>query len=161
MFRLFRVNLRTPPSVILPSQTQQTLPHTGDWRSTQWQEGQEGVLYVLRDKKSGELLKVGKTEIATWEGRFEPYARAARRTGRELELDTWTVPKDSSRSIEYLEAQVRAQLEGQGHRLPWDNTGGRLGRPGPGVPGVYQSTTAEQGYVWDGETYVKTGEGSK
>ena len=33
-----------------------------------------------------------------------------------------------------FEAEIRAGMEKAGHRLPWDNTNGRLGRVGKGIP---------------------------
>lgn len=154
MFRLFRINLADPPRRVLSSYSQQTLKLDGAWKQASWPGEQEGLVYVLRDARSGELLKVGKSETSKFNGRFEPYARAGVRTGRELELDVWSISKEAGRTVEFVEAQVRAHLEGQGHKLPWDNTNRRLGRLGPGVPGVIQSSSAKQGWVWEGENYV-------
>ncbi|WP_338871435.1 hypothetical protein [Myxococcus stipitatus] len=140
---------------IVLSGEQKTLSLSGKWYETEWLSGQEGIVYVLRDARSGEILKVGKTEVSAFDSRFQPYARAGRRTGRELELDAWAVPMSSERTIESLEGDVRRHLESQGHLLPWDNTNSRLGRPGPGVPGVYQSSTAKKGFHWNGDSYTK------
>jgi hypothetical protein len=95
----------------------------------------DDLVYVLRDLDNGELLKVGKSTVEKAGGRFGPYARAGARTGRNLGLDVLTF-KAESFTAEAIEAEIRSTLESQGHRLPWDNTAARLGRPGPGVPGA-------------------------
>ncbi|WP_241757793.1 RHS repeat-associated core domain-containing protein [Myxococcus landrumensis] len=140
---------------LIPSGEQKTLSLSGKWEETKWLPGHDGIVYVLRDSHSGEILKVGKTTVDKFEGRFDPYVRAGRRTGRELEVDAWTVSRNSGRTVQSIEGEVRQHLEAQGHAMPWDNSNGRLGRPGPGVPGVYQRTTAKKGYHWDGVEYVK------
>ncbi|MBL8953679.1 MAG: hypothetical protein JNK82_23090, partial [Myxococcaceae bacterium] len=111
----------------------------------------DDVIYVLRDTNSGELLKVGKSEVQTMGERFKPYVRAGERTERELAVDVFTV-KSEGRTAESIEKEVRAHLEGQGHKLPWDNTGNRLGRPGPGVPGAPIPRALRDKYEWEYST---------
>src|SRR4029079_9535450 len=114
------------------------------------------IVYVLRDAQTGELLKVGKTEIENFISRFRVYEKAAQDTRRHLVGDAWTVAKDAGRTIETVESDIRANLAAQGHSLPWDNTGKRLGRTGPGVPGTrLGSRLSKQGYRWEGENLVK------
>ena len=73
-------------------------------------------------------------------------------------MDTLTVQKNSGKSIESIEMEIRTQLGAEGHTLPWDNTGNRLGRPGPGVPGTrLPSRLSSEGYRWEGERLVKNG----
>jgi hypothetical protein len=133
-----------------------TIDLSGDWRSTQFTSGQSGIVYVLRDKNTGEKLKVGKTEPGTFVGRFEKYATAARQQERELVVDTFTVPKGGGKTIEAIEAEVRRGVGAIGGPLPWDNTQGRLGRVGPGVPGTrLPRRLRQQGYRWEGNKLIK------
>lgn len=85
---------------------------------------------VLRDAKTGELLKVGQSTSKTFVGRFEKYVAVGRRTGRELVVDAFEVPL-ARRGV--IESEIRRHL-GSMFPLPWDNTGRRLGVPGPGLP---------------------------
>ena len=87
-------------------------------------------MYILRDAKTGELLKVGQSTSGTFIGRFEKYAAAARRNGRELSLDVFEVPLAQRGAVE---GEIRRTL-GNLFSLPWDNTQRRLGFSGPGVP---------------------------
>ncbi|MFQ3650545.1 MAG: polymorphic toxin-type HINT domain-containing protein [Gemmataceae bacterium] len=61
---------------------------SGNWRSTPISKG-SGVLYALRDASDSTILKVGKTEGDTFEGRWEKYVTAAERCKRKLVLDIW------------------------------------------------------------------------
>ena len=93
----------------------------------------QSALYILRDA-DGTILKVGKTSAAAAKNRFSVYKGAGKKTGRELRLEVHPL-EESARKAEHYESALRAQLEGVGHALPWDNTRGRLGRPGFGTPG--------------------------
>jgi hypothetical protein len=144
------------PTEITVSANMVTIDLSGSWRSTTFETGQPWIIYVLKDKKTGEMLKVGKTEIGTWVGRFEKYATAGRRLGRELVLDAFTLPKTSTKTLRQLEAEVRRGAGAIGGPLPWDNEEGRLGRVGPGVPGtLLPRRLREQGYRWEGNNLVK------
>lgn len=133
--------------LILPS-GQQLLVDLSEstWRdSLQFARNEAGeivqteIVYVLRDKSTGELLKIGSTdveEIATT--RFPEYVNAGNKWKRELVADVWTFPEQKE-TAETFEAEMRATLEKAGEELPWDNTrivgrGRRLGRAGQGIP---------------------------
>jgi hypothetical protein len=108
------------------------------------------VVYVLRDADTDELLKVGQTTVASLDNRFPSYVAAAKRTGRNVVLDTMTFSeKATGVEVGKLEGELRKRLNAKGHPLPWDNTGGRLGRPGPGVPGLPLPPDLLPGHEWD------------
>ncbi|MBC9909424.1 RHS repeat-associated core domain-containing protein [Chitinophaga varians] len=134
---------------LITSENLKTLDLTGDWRSVGFDGNQEGMLYILKDADTGEYLKVGKTEANTMVGRFSKYQTAGKKTKRNLVLDVLTIDKSNAHSIEAVEKQVRAYLSDLGHKLPWDNTLGRLGRPGPGVPFTRLNKKLRQEYKWD------------
>lgn len=104
---------------------------------------------MLKDADTGELLKVGKSEVGTFKGRFEKYATAGTKTGRNLSLDAFSVDKSAINSIESIEKSMREGLEKAGHSLPWDNTGQRLGRPGPGTPFTRLNSKLRNTHEWD------------
>jgi hypothetical protein len=89
--------------------------------------------YVLRDS-DGVVLKVGKTSESAVKNRFSVYKRAGKLTDKQLHLDVFPL-KPSAHNAEHFEKALRAEMEGLGHRMPWDNTDGRLGRSGFGTPG--------------------------
>lgn len=94
-----------------------------------------GVVYVLRDVSSGELLKVGKTTWFRSPTRFEDYIRVGRREGRSLVVDLYNAPaRPGGWRPEAYERELRSMIEELGHPLPWDNTGNRLNRSGSGLP---------------------------
>jgi hypothetical protein len=131
----------------------------GDYRNAAVGEGSDGALYLLKDAKTGEVLKVGKTEAETAVGRFQKYETASRYTGRTLEVEILDVKKTGSFTTESAEKAVRSHYELMGEKLPWDNTGGRLGRPGPGVPGTrLPRSLREQGYAWEGTELIRSSE---
>lgn len=116
-------------------------------------------MYVLRDADTGEFLKVGKTEVANFGERFRFYEDAANYTGRRLEVDTYAFHAEGFKP-QVIEDQIRQNLVGQGRSLPWDNTkignAGRLGRPGPGVPGTrLLRRLRDEGWRWEGENLVR------
>jgi hypothetical protein len=94
---------------------------------------EQDALYILRDA-DGTILKVGKTSGSGAKNRFSVYKRAGKLEGRALQLEVHPL-KPSAHNAEYHEAALRAKMESDGHALPWDNTRGRLGRPGFGTPG--------------------------
>lgn len=104
------------------------------WRSTRFGAGQSQVVYILRDSKTGELLKVGKTTVKRLPGRFGEYVTAGNKWGRKVTADIYTFRKRPGRTVNTFEKEIRAGLEKTGHRLPWDNTDGRLSRKGKGIP---------------------------
>src|SRR5207253_9980777 len=105
---------------------------------------------ILRDKKTGEILKVGKSEVGTIEtSRFEKYGLTAEKTGMELEMEIYTVPKEEGVTFQQPEKDLRAKLEQEGHEMPWDQTEQRLGREGPGVPGApLPRRLRQRGWRW-------------
>lgn len=105
----------------------------GDIKSLKF-EGDPDVLYVLRDKKTGAILKVGKTTGNAAPGRLDAYDLAARRLSIELELEVITINTPKGAKVELYEGRLRAQIGAEGHILPWDNTQNRLGHEGPGTP---------------------------
>jgi hypothetical protein len=122
----------TKPAEVISSKMQ-TLDLGGKWRKAVF--SQEGLVYVVRDKLTGELLKVGQTTANKFIGRFEKYVTAGKRNFKELVVDVFEVPLDKRGAIE---GQIRGHLGSRPGSLPWDNQstgfGPRLGRPGPGVP---------------------------
>ncbi len=91
------------------------------------------ALYILRDA-DGVVLKVGKTSATGAKGRFAVYKRAGKLTGKKLTLEVHQL-KPGDVTAEFYEKALRTKMEGEGHLLPWDNTGQRLGKPGFGTPG--------------------------
>jgi len=83
--------------------------------------------YLLKDPKTGQILKVGQTQITTFIGRFEKYVTAGKKKGMNLIVEVFEVPKKLRGKIE---GQIRKNFKGP---LPWDNTNGRLGRGGSGI----------------------------
>jgi hypothetical protein len=113
----------------LEGATKRTLDLTNSaWRSTRFIK--KGIVYVLKDKNTGECLKVGQTTAKKFVGRFEKYVSAGNRHKRDLVVDVFEVPLSKRGAFE---GQLR-RLFGDFPALPWDNTGLRLGRPGPGIP---------------------------
>ncbi|ODS25042.1 hypothetical protein AB835_00620 [Candidatus Endobugula sertula] len=109
-------------------------------------KGQEAI-YVFRGP-DGMILKVGKTSSGGMTSRFTIYKNAvelARQNGvsiKDFQLEVTplsTKYKQESDSVD-VESVLRNKMMEEGHIMPWDNTsvgnsGGRLNRPGPGVPG--------------------------
>jgi hypothetical protein len=125
----------------------------GDHRSLDIPEGTP-VLYVLRDRTSGAILKVGRTRAGRhMEARFGRYDSAGRRLELDLELEVTPLTNLRGQSLGTYENNLRAGVEDAGNVLPWDYTGrpGRMGRAGPGVPfeGLPGgSRLRKQGYRW-------------
>jgi hypothetical protein len=126
------------PENLVPGSTSRKVVdvHEGKWQGTTFDNPDDGIVYILRDKETGEILKVGKSEVRTIEtSRFEKYEGAAGKTQRELEMEIYTVPKEEGVTFQQSEKDLRTKLEQEGHDMPWDQTDQRLGREGPGVPG--------------------------
>lgn len=118
----------TKPAAILSSKMQ-TLDLGGTWRKAVF--SQEGLVYVVRDKLTGQLLKVGQTTAKKFISRFEKHVTGGKRNFKDLAIDAFEVPLDKRGEIE---GQIRRHLGARPGSLPWDNQNGRLGRPGPGIP---------------------------
>jgi hypothetical protein len=126
-FDMARIGADTEPPQILDA---------ADFTRVKLKPGQD-ALYILRDSE-GTILKAGKTSASGAKNRFSVYKRAAKLAGKEVQLEVH--PLNPSKNIaEYYEKLLRTNLESQGHALPWDNTGQRLG-PGFGTPGEGQRT---------------------
>jgi hypothetical protein len=107
------------------------------WRKATF--SQQGLVYLLRDTTTDEILKVGQTTAKVslrsgkpkFIGRFERYVAAANRHNRSLALDVFEVPFADRGKVEGALRKVLGKNPGT---LIWDNAGKRLGRPGPGIP---------------------------
>ncbi len=122
-------------SQIVKSGGMRTLDLSGQWRNAHF--NRSGLVYVVRDKTTGQLLKVGQTTSEKFIGRFEKYVTSSNKTGRALEIDAFEVEINQRGAIE---GQIRRQLGAEPGTLPWDNSGGRLGRPGSGTPSTPSAT---------------------
>jgi hypothetical protein len=80
------------------------------------------------------MLKVGQTTADKMIGRFEKYVTAGIRNSRHLEIDVFETPLSVRGKIEGAFRRALGGNPSNKNLLPWDNTGRRLGRPGPGVP---------------------------
>jgi hypothetical protein len=109
--------------------------------------------YIIRDKKTGAVLKTGETTVEHSKDRFTVYEKAARRTKLEdVEIEVTPIQATNRSQAKKIENVVRSDLESQGQILPWDNEGGRLGRKGPGTPFEPLpggSPLREEGYKWN------------
>jgi hypothetical protein len=108
-------------------------PKTPGWRAMSLKGGTQ-IVYILADSRTGEVLKVGKTTRGSFKARFGEYVSAGNKWGRKLKITMFTLRRRSGKTIGQFEAEIRAGMERAGHRLPWDNTNGRLGRIGKGIP---------------------------
>ena len=92
----------------------------------------EGFTYILRDKSTGEILKVGKTTggVNIYE-RFTKYRRKGLEYGYQVEVEFWQVGKNADAKA--LERQMRTGLKSAGERLPWDKAA-NPGRNDLGLP---------------------------
>ena len=99
------------------------------WRQSKFT--QDGLVYLLKDASTGSILKVGQTSAKKFIGRFEKYVTAGARNNRHLSTDVFETPLTKRGKIE---GEIRRNLGKRPGSLPWDNTGRRLGRSGPGVP---------------------------
>ncbi|MEJ2590093.1 MAG: RHS repeat-associated core domain-containing protein [Candidatus Thiodiazotropha sp.] len=144
---------------ILPSTGCQTVDLRGNWRATRFANQGDSLVYILRDADTGELLKVGKTSVSKFNGRFAQYDKAAKKTGRNLEADVFSFKADNF-TAESIEKEIRDNFVAERHRLPWDNTNQRLGREGPGTPGASIPRRLRRKNMWDykAETLVPRAE---
>lgn len=109
----------------------------------------DGVVYILRDADTGQILKVGKTEANNLTGRFGSYQTAADRLKAGMNVTVEVIPLQPGANATKVETSVRARLEAAGEALPWDNTGNRLGRPGPGSPFASIPRELRDHWQWD------------
>ncbi|MER6960285.1 hypothetical protein [Streptomyces sp. NPDC000618] len=117
------------------------------------------ILYVVRDRASREILKVGETTAGSaLEARFDRYDRAARRLQKNIEIEVRVATLPEGEGIRHYEQRLRNQVDwGARNKLPWDNTeiaglGPRLGRRGPGTPFEPLpggSPLRKQGWTWN------------
>jgi RHS repeat-associated protein len=91
-----------------------------------FRQGRAGsVVYIVRDRRTGEILKVVETGDVF--SRFGPYMTKANRELRQIDIDIIRVLNSSGRDATRpariaLETDLRRGLSGQGHRLRWDET---------------------------------------
>jgi RHS repeat-associated protein len=133
------------------------------WRSLfKFKDEQDSILYVLRNKETGEIYKVGKTEAKlsnsgrekVYEGRFGDYIKAINKYNKQskasngafdkiqLEVDSISIrTKDvTAESIEqYVRNKLQADIMQKTGKpieevLKWDNRIEGLKKRGPGVP---------------------------
>jgi hypothetical protein len=157
--------------VDIAGKQQHSIPLDKDWRraAAELTQGEHELLYALRDARTGEILKIGKTESGTLIGRAEKYATAGSEqyANRELVMDIVSIKAPEGSSLGTVENQARASMEAsitqewggtQGPQgqppLRWDNTEQRLGYKGPGTPGVRTREMREKGLYWEGERVV-------
>ena len=121
------------------------------------------VLYVLRDRRSGAILKVGKTVSGEkLQQRFKRYNLANARLkdleqDLELQLEVTSLGDLQGKTAQYYEELLRGQLGNEGNILPWDNTTNRLDRQGPGTPFEplsSKSSLRKEGYNWNDKGYL-------
>lgn len=106
-----------------------------DFRTVPMAQGDQAI-YILRDRASGAVLKVGLAENHL--GRVTQYSNAGNKLGLDLELDVAIVQPRGGKTLRDIEADLRNRLEGEGHVMPWDNyPTGRLGRSDRGTPFVH------------------------
>ena len=134
----------TPPKVVIKpitpddikklgidAEAPQTLK-SGDFSKAKLALGQD-ALYIVRDA-DGSVLKVGKTSESAITGRLRVYKNAEKLEGRTIQVEVYPL-KPGKQKAETFEAALRKKMVADGHAMPWDNTGGRLGRSGFGTPG--------------------------
>src|SRR5262249_28192027 len=89
-------------------------------------EATEVVVYWVVDKKTGQVLKVGDTELYQAHSRWNRYIGKAKADGKDVSLDYIRfepgTPRTGPNSPENL---LRGEFERQGHKLPWDRSGQR------------------------------------
>lgn len=134
----------TPPKVVIKPITPDDIKKLGidaeapltltsaDFSKAKLAPGQD-ALYIVRDA-DGTVLKVGKTSETAITGRLRVYKNAEKLEGRTIQVEIYPL-KPSKQKAETFEAALRKKMVGDGHAMPWDNTGNRLGRPGFGTPG--------------------------
>ncbi|HBE58963.1 MAG TPA: hypothetical protein DEG17_21045 [Cyanobacteria bacterium UBA11149] len=86
--------------------------------------------------------------------RFADYVTAQGHTGRKLEIETYLVPTSQKIPLKTFETHLRQKLISEGHKLPWDNTGARLGYQGKGIPSFLTPEQKKQGHYWEGDRLV-------
>lgn len=97
----------------------------------------DSLVYIVRDRRSGELLKVGETRNGF--SRFESYFTRANDEFREIDIDIFHLGGPQGRAgtglRKTVESNLRRGLSGRGHILPWDQSKeGWAPGAGPHVP---------------------------
>ncbi|MEO1336484.1 MAG: hypothetical protein AAFV29_12615, partial [Myxococcota bacterium] len=97
------------------------------------------LLYVLRDRATGAVVKVGVTDFTAHpsrgsSARFQKYKRAASDLEQGLRLEVTEVTDLHGQTRDQSETTLRERLERESHIMPWDYEGQRMGRVGRGVP---------------------------
>lgn len=94
----------------------------------------DGYVYVLRDRITGEPLKVGKTTggVNIYE-RMNKYRRKSQQWGFQIEAEYWKV--GNSREALDLETEIRRAFERFGFSIKWDKMAAHnRGLPWRGLP---------------------------
>jgi hypothetical protein len=94
----------------------------------------------LRDKKTGEVYKVGKTSggVNIYE-RFNKYRRKSQEFGYKIEGEFWEA--GTERKALDFETEIRRQMKVEGHRLSWDKVA-NPGRNDLGLPWERSGSTS-------------------
>ncbi len=96
----------------------------GAWKALGRDSGlhyNDSLIYIVRDKKTKELLKVGETE--RWETRFGEYLTRAKNEGKVVEIEMWRVDTIYKHiRINQFETPLRRDLKQQGYKLLWDDS---------------------------------------
>lgn len=158
-----------------PNRKVYTVVIDDDWDSKLGGLNKKGkqLIYALRDLTTGEILKVGWTRGENLEDRIEKYDLAGSKSysDRSLAIDIIEVkPPRGAKAPSTIEAPLREQIipdlqaEAPAGTKPnevlrWDNTDQRLGRPGPGIPGVRDKAMRKAGMWWKGETIINPKKG--
>src|SRR5262249_1599062 len=87
------LDLKTPHVALEMSGGRGAWKGAGRGAGLQWRDS---LIYVVKDKKTGELLKVGET--GSWESRFGEYLTRAKNEGREIVIDIWKI-EDSDKLV--------------------------------------------------------------
>jgi hypothetical protein len=103
------------------------------------QEESRGIVYALRDQRTGEVFKVGQSTTGVGYGNdtavYARFVRGYLRNQRELanqginvqsEIVLSFVKQTERLPLTPLETNVRQALRAEGHSLLWDNSGPRL-----------------------------------
>ena len=95
-------------------------------------------------------------------GRLRFWANAQNYGGKKITIDIVPVEPPPGMKVQGVESATRANVledankglteAEQANSLPWDNTNQRLGRNGPGTPGVTSREMRQTGKYWDPNT---------
>jgi hypothetical protein len=81
------------------------------------------IVYLVRDKATGLILKVGDTTVGGAIGRWTLHLSKARAQGRQIVIDYVTFRSAGGRKG--IEDSLRRLMESQGHQMLWDKEGKR------------------------------------